>query len=449
MPPSTGTKWWVWVIAIVVLIGAFFWWDGRGDDSDSGPELGNIAADCPQHVIAIDTNGALPGPIVNDIPIASETDAIPEFHDCQRFASSTRNGYGPLIAIWSSARLASAFEPVRPQGDDDGAATRTTGSSQVESPWVPVAQVYNFDADTYQPLGIEHRFNCLYLRQVPPSPRAPDGWIARMVPRRTVEGCKANREGRDTLDLVGADLLVKASRPAAAADIPPVARWDREPTDSVAEPRQYVGIRCADSWCEIGPRGGFVPSVPVYSNVALRDAYLAAFEESPSGSVSPDARLRVIRAKGWYDQQLLAQVVGTTKSLTRSDVFGTIIPHPTLDVIDDPTTFDGAWLPAAYVHVSDTYTGKSRFEQGMNRVYLCRGTATRPCPGREPVGAKSTPSSGAEWLAIVAGATVSDTISIHYDGSPGVIPAGAARWRWMETDEKAWMRCAGGCCSNN
>ena len=165
--------------------------------------------------------------------------------------------------------------------------------------------------------------------------------------------------------------------------------------------------------------------------------------------MSPDAKLRVIRAKGWYDQQLLAQVVGTTKTLTRSDVFGTIIPHPTLDAIDDPSTFDGAWLPAAYVHVSDTYTGKSRFEQGMNRVYLCRGTATRPCPGREPVGAKSTPSSGAEWLAIVAGATVSDTISIHYDGSPGVIPAGAARWRWMETDEKAWMRCAGGCCSNN
>ena len=37
MPPSTGTKWWVWVIAIVVLIGAFFWWNGRGDDSDSRP----------------------------------------------------------------------------------------------------------------------------------------------------------------------------------------------------------------------------------------------------------------------------------------------------------------------------------------------------------------------------------------------------------------------------
>jgi hypothetical protein len=453
MPSGPAAKWWVWLLAVLVIIAILVWrpWE-RGTVPPTGA---TVPDDCPQHLIAIDTNGAAPGPIVDDIPIASESDEIPEFHDCQRFAA-TGNAYGPLIAIWSATNLGSAFrmdtnaEKVKREAGVASPRDTTSTSDPLNTPWVPVAEIYNYDPAEYKPLSILPGFSCLYLREVPPSPAAPDGWKALIVPLHNELGCLEERSARDSSLLHGADLLVKATSPAAPDHIPPVARWDREPGPRSA--RQYIGIRCRDQWCEVGPRDGFASSATAEADPPLRAAYLAAFEQSPVRSVAGDEMMRVITVKGWYDEQVLSELTGTPATLTQSQVTGTIIPHPTLDGILDPGQFGGQWLPAAYIYATGAYDGKVRLEAGMNKVYLCRDSPAARCPtsGRLPGAAAATTAAG-EWFAIFDGPAPdkADTVRFHYDGTPGVIPAGAARWRWMETDEGAWVRCAGGCCSSN
>src|SRR5688572_16111975 len=62
---------------------------------------------CPEHNIAINVDST---EVITDIPLASSIDEIPEFHDCQRFATTTtRNGYGPLVAIWAVETLETVF----------------------------------------------------------------------------------------------------------------------------------------------------------------------------------------------------------------------------------------------------------------------------------------------------------------------------------------------------
>ena len=452
MPSGPAVKWWVWLIAVLMIVVVFIWrpWE-RGTDVATVPD------DCPQHEIAIDTNGAAPGPNVTDIPIASENDEIPEFHDCQRFAAPAGNAYGPLIAIWSATQLDSAFpvdiNAAKLRREADTSTRGATTFAAVDSfmtPWVPVAEIYNYDSDVYKPLSILPGFSCLYLREVPPSPAAPDGWKALIVPLQNETGCVEDRSPRDSSLANGADLLVKATSPSAPAHIPPVARWDREPGGRGK--RQYIGIRCRDQWCEVGPRDGFESSAPAEADPQLRAAFLAAFEQSPVAPVTGDEMMRVITVKGWYDEQVLSELTGTPATLTQSQVTGTIIPHPTLDGILDPGQFGGRWLPAAYIYATGAYDGKVRLEAGMNKVYLCRDSPAARCPtsGRLP-GAAAAPTAAGEWFAIFDGPAPdkADTVRFHYDGTPGVIPAGAARWRWMETDEGAWVRCAGGCCSSN
>jgi hypothetical protein len=381
---------------------------------------------CPEHEIQIFVDSTDP---VTDIHLAEDIDEIPEFHDCQRFPSPTGNPaeYGPLVAIWAVQDLATVF----------AADLEAVAAGSADTPWRAVAQIFDYGTD-YAPLGIRRLFNCLQLRRVRPSPGSSDGWAARIVPiGKNPKSCEP--VSRDTA-FTGV-LEVRATT-ADPADLPAVARWDLEPGP---RGRQYIGIRCGEEWCEVGPRD-FVSSRPVLGS-PLGDAFEKEVEDAPDAGPLGAEKLRVIRVRGWYDQQPLA----TMKSgvLRRSDTIGTIIPHPGLATITDPERFDNRWIPAAYVHVTHDYKWleSSTPAQTFNRLYICRESGSRMCPGRPASSACATSGGARWWTRIDRPASGPIFRCVHFDGSAGVIPAAAARWRWLEDDETTWVRCAGGCCS--
>ena len=398
-------------------------------------EVASTGERCPEHAIAIDVDST---DLITDIPLASAIDEIPEFHDCQRFATAASTGYGPLVAIWAVEDLGTVFRtdlgPAGPDADTmgvrDGLAT----------PWRAVAQIFNYDNVAYGTLGIHPYFNCLQLRRLSTSGGRPSRWIARIVPTYKNPAACAAVDRRDTLGFM--DLEVRSTT-APPAHLPSVARWDREPGP---RGRQYIGIRCGNEWCEIGPRD-FVSSADL-PNTPLHAAYLNAFEELPGTPETPAAeKLRVIQVKGWYDQQMLAEFDGT--ALRRTSVLGTIIPHPGLHAIENAERFAGQWIPAAYVHVTAAYKGYEppSGARALNRIYICLETGARTCSGAPSASTCAAPGGDRWWAAIDRPTSGREIRCVHFDGKSTVIPAAAARWRWLETDETTWVRCAQGCCS--
>jgi hypothetical protein len=389
---------------------------------------------CPEHDIAINVDST---ELVTDIPLASSIDEIPEFHDCQRFATSASTGYGPLVAIWAIENLETVFRPdLAPQVPGDDTSVR----QGLATPWRAVAQIYNYDNVAYAELGIRPDFNCLQLRLLTASPGRPSRWVARIVPTFKDPKACAAEDWHETLGFM--DLEVR-STVAPPAHLPSVARWDREPE---ARGRQYISIRCGNEWCEVGPRG-FVSS-PSLPGTPLQAAYLAEFKEMPGQPATPAAeKLQVIQVKGWYDQQMLAEFDGTT--LRRTSVLGTVIPHPGLKGIAHKERFAGQWIPSAYVHVTAAYKFYEPPAGGraLNRIHICLETGGRSCPGAPSTSACSGTGGDKWWAAIDRPTSGREIRCIHFDGKSTVIPAAAARWRWLETDETTWVRCAEGCCS--
>ena len=396
-------------------------------------EVASRGERCPEHEIAIDVDST---ELITDIPLARRIDEIPEFHDCQRFATGTSTGYGPLVAIWAVESLDTVFraELARP------APTVDTSPGRLATPWRAVAQIFNYDHVAYEQLGIRPYFNCLQLRRLSAGVGRPSRWIARIVPTYKNPGACAAEDWHETLGFM--DLEVRSTA-APPAHLPSVARWDREPGP---RGRQYIGIRCGDEWCEVGPKD-FVSSSDL-SSTPLQAAYLGEFQEMPGAPATPAVeRLRVIQVKGWYDQQMLAEFDGST--LRRTSVLGTIIPHPGLKGIAHKDRFAGQWVPSAYVHVTAAYKiyeppagGRS-----FNRIHICLESSGRTCPGAPAVSACAVTGGDRWWAAIDRPTSGREIRCIHFDGTSAVIPAAAARWRWLETDETTWVRCAEGCCS--
>lgn len=326
-----------------------------------------------------------------------------------------------------------------------------------------VAEVYNWDAKPYEPLAIQPGFSCLYLWR---APAAPTNWEAKMIPLgKNPAPCLEPVSVARLKAGPGTPLLVRpVSFPGMKADdVPPVARWDREP---LADGNHYIGLRCGAQWCEIGSMaanatalgGGsdFTPSPAASASVEAQ--VLPGFEEMPTtlnlGPAPSSMKDRVFAVKGWYDQQELA--LYQSGKLVRSGVVGTIIPHPGLDLLSgagplsDP--FASKWIPAAYIHVDGDYDGnRLKLQRGVNRLWICRGTAADchvdPLP---PCAAATSPSTEAWWGKLEMARERAVRFScIVQDDNPGVIPAGAARWRWLETDETTWVRCSTGCCTSN
>lgn len=423
----TSTRWrWLWALVAIVIAAILVLWYQRREHRQ-------VAFGCPEHdinLVAFETR-------ITRIPIAPETGEIPEFHDCQRMKVGEQ--YGPLIAIWAAQDLKSFFPPLPDGGRDDVAYA--------------VAQVLDMGngpsagqgSEDYAPLAIRRGFSCVYLWRTV----APDSFAARIVYQSTAAALNACA-GRHQLDrtiLDGQPLSVQVirDRRVQAGAIPPVARWDQDPVGH----DQYIGIRCGDAWCEIGPRDGFTSSQPAIAVPAIAGDVQAVYEKDAAYPV-PDSRWPEMQlVKGWYDQQEL-EVWNASGQLEPSGVIGTIIPNPVLDVIGASSAATGPrfyhrWVPSAYIHVTGDYHGKQlQLKQGVSRLYLCKGYFGE-CQG--VTATKSDADS--MWSKLVApGGSVTYHSVMYDEHGGGVIPAGAARWRWLETDGTTWIRCDDGCCTN-
>ena len=380
-------------------------------------------ADCPQGQISIMRDNDT----IRDIPVASEIDEIPEYHDCQRFRDGGGR-YGPLVAIWAATELDRHFMSAPTTGGTDG---------------IPVAEIFNDGQGAYDDLRLKEGFSCLYLRRGP----GVTDWQAKMVPLGQSPGpCREAKE----FDALGGHELYVHPRPVpeglTAADIPAVARWD---FDSV-NMRQYIGLRCGGQWCEIGNRS-MTSSVDYTMNPASgneREREVSAkIGEFPSALPNIELlRQRVVEVKGWYDEQRLA--LGSGATLTTTEVWGTAFPAPGLGDVTD-ADFAAGWVLSAYVHMTAQYNGKVPFAQGVSTVSLCKGTV---CGVTGLTCATTGPPVDPEqqwWAKIEAPDGTPMFRCINRMLHDGVIPAAAVRWRWTEFDETLWVRCTAGCCTVN
>ena len=449
--PGTLRKWW-WLPALV-LAGLVIWWVRPSRVPHE------VVAGCPEHEIRIDLGGGI---VVDSIAIAPNTAGVPEYHDCQRMLVTrdrrqeqegrfgTRQighdsvTYGPLIALWAAEDAAKLFPPalVPPEPPEDS----VVGPTPVPAPGAfqdieayAVVQAFNWGPAAYGPLGMAPGFSCLYLWRDKDS---STGWEARLVSLGDQPGpC---HDPQPIADLGGQELSVRPVPDGVLSgpDLPPVVRWDRDPDTG----HQYIGVRCGQWWCEVGEPGGFHSSRPAVDEAA-GSAYLDAFKEFEGLSVpiSTRERERVIGVKGWYDQQVLA--VMEDGKITPSGVTGTIIPHPALDRAELTKEDFKEWKPAAYIYVDAPYPGKRLpLPQGLTELDLCHGTAAA-CGISTVPGACAGLSGEAWWGRFRSAGDQIEYRCLWHDATKTVIPAGSARWRWLEDDETTWVRCVEGCCT--
>lgn len=428
--PGQRWKGWTWpVVLLIVIIALLLAWC-----SQQKPTV--TALGCPEHdsvITAFDTT-------IREVPIAPKTSRVPEFHDCQRFRVG--DGFGPLVAIWAAQDLAGYFGDSMARSPDSyafavaGILDFGTGSKDAAS------------NDDYAPLSIHAGFNCLYLWRT-----SPESFEARIVSQPGIRGL-TQCVGRRPVDrsLIAAPALsvqVTAVPDDGSPGVPPVARWD---WDAVARV-QYIGIACGTAWCEVGPEGGFTSSRVAAADPEMGPALLAAFEPAADYTPPDGQRLSTLLVKGWYDQQEL-EIWNDAGQLVPSGVVGTIVPHPVLQAIATATpsapapSFEKKWEPSAYLYVNRAYHGKyMTLEPGVSKMYLCHGSADQ-CPGASAIDAPT--GKDLWWSKLVPPSAESSVVKpVEYnEHGGGVIPAGAARWRWMETDGKSWLRCGFGCCTD-
>ena len=442
---------WPWFVLGLLLLLLILCWLGIWPRPE--PEIAVArAVACPEHEIAIDTAAGY-APVTN-IPVASSIDEVPEYHDCQRLIVDS--GFGPLVAIWIAQAADTLFTSLSPVRGPLGGVTTIVSEGQAPDLAYAIAELHSWGPDTYAPLNIQPGFSCLYLQGDPQDLAAPwRGWLRWQG--RNPESCLKPVPVESLVEAPNVSEMVvrRTTFPKmVSADIPPVARWDREPTESRS---QYIGVRCGEGWCEVARHAGFVSSAAAGAGGPLAEIR-DQIEELPGAiglpGLTAGKRERVLAVKGWYDQQELAVITAGVPTL--SGVRGTIIPHPILDTLDGVAVkgvFHHRWIPSAYIHVDGDYVGAHlKLDEGLNRLYLCEGTAEQ-CGVELTAGevdkcAAEAAPMGTWWamLVLARGETVY-RCAIREHTTGGVIPAGATRWRWLEHDETTWVRCEGGCCS--
>ncbi len=340
-----------------------------------------VAEECPQ----------------DSIPLSGSITHVVGFHDCQRFVRGT--SYDSVYAIFASAQLATVASRVQSAG---GAG-------------IPAAEIYS-RGGTYEPLGIEPGYNCLYFFE-------PAGQLrAKTVPLGPSTAV-CDDPLADPGAARGKELEVRQVTVAglADADYPPVTRWQSDPVNL----GQYIGIKCGAAWCEVGNTG-----------FKSESALLAG-----TG--------RTYSVPGWYDEQVLA-VPAADGSLRPSGVRAAIYPAADLGQHNDAADFSGRWVQAATVVLearSPDYESKLNFDPGSNRIFLCIGSSG-DCQVSE-LPPRCTAGADNHWWAKIVSASgrVAYRCVTHRDHSGlGVDIPGGARWRWAVDDETGWARCTNGCC---
>jgi hypothetical protein len=355
------------------------------------------------------------GRIVNHIPLAGILTNVPEYHDCQRLKAGTSPDYGSLVAIYARYKLDSVY--------------RSREFANAPEP-VPVAQIFSYDSG-YAPLGIRKGFNCLALR------RAGGRWTARLRAMGEAEtDCLAvHATDTDTVLAVHEIPMPKAGD----TDYPPVARWDWDegnPSDP-ASGHQSIGIKCGTSWCEVGT------DHPIPTPAAAGRPKFGPMPNRPAPTQLK--RDRVSTIKGWYDEQRLAIVDGAGRPHPGS-MLAQVYPHPQNDEVNSTAAF-AIWRPSAVVMLpEDAHYDKLKLGPGQNTIFLCQGAA---CAGVPPeVKAKCVASDdGLVWYARIESQEAKKHTCVTRHQHNNVDIVATARWRWVATDEKVWIRCASGCCT--
>jgi len=368
---------------------------------------------CPDDRIAIEMPD---GRVVTNIPLAASIDETHEFHDCQALITGPKR-YGPRVAIFASEQLA-FFQP----------------SNEAQ----PVAVIYNYDKkESYDSLGIEPGFNCLLLWKEDTGPKA------RISPNEYDENV-CSEVSEDLGAASGKDLEVRYApvQPGGPTVVPPVARWDWDRNKQL----QFIGIKCGNEWCEIGPKG-FGQS-PDHKWDEFQN--LPGKENLPSQAELPPGRLR----KGWYDEQRLAIKDG--QDLVPADEPAIAIPHPALNRHNNPVWYENHWRPAAFVILPTDLQGydakNKNWKKGVNRVSLCWESKTDGCiPDAEKPVCKDDWKSddGRAWWAKTKSSGNNEEYGCVKRCERDQPVPGTVRWRWQEDDEKLWIRCATGCCTIN
>ena len=401
--------------------------------------------DCPTHAIELTVYDSLDhgwtARTVNDIPIASAIDEIPEFHDCQRLVRTHEREYGPLVGIFASEQLETLYGAFDVKGEQVAPAR----AAELVRTMPAAAAIFSFDDEPYLPLGIRREFNCLYL--LPPAGASPR-WTAYMVWARSDEKRCSEPLG-DPANALALDVHVHGTadfenETFEASDIPPVARWDLDRRNE-----QSIGIRCGGAWCSVG-RTGIAPRPSEGAEVApLIKAALG-----PGSEPSDAALRRVTRVPGWYDDQSLAIAAPSgTAGLSPRGPRAVYYPDPRIGDMNDPAEFE-SWTPVAYVMIRGApgdYSEKLDLGSGITKFELIFRKSTDAPPPE--AGITCAPSAGGTWWMRLTRGGGSNTVNYRcvtartHPSAP-TLP-GTARWRWKVDDETTWVRCPQGCCSVN
>ncbi|HUF12343.1 MAG TPA: hypothetical protein VMN78_04520 [Longimicrobiales bacterium] len=328
------------------------------------------------------------------VALTGRTEHQNEIHDCQRLVHAPAAGgpheFGPLVAVY----------PLKHAMD-------LTSADDFEGSGVAVASVYNWaKANTpgskYAPLGIEEGWSCLWLKV------EDSTWTGQVTPT-TVE-C-GNAVAPTSGWLLGGH---REPQPSTAPPVPPTARWGWTTGN-----RHYIGIKCGDGWCSIGPPGFQQPPPP-----------------------PPTAVNRGLHA-GWYDEQHLAvpkQGGGGLEPGPQAFIF------PTDSLLALRNVPDGPVLDAAFA---------GGFEVATIEVH--GGAAPHPYGRKFNLAINNNVGTSTIWLQLLPGkdtarvsyrnrVTAAQDTTAPYLSSTRHAARGAVRWRWQGTDETAWISCKSGCC---
>jgi len=397
------------------------------DNTDSQPRQGSEA--CPQHeALLVDDNLTISmGDTRNELVQAlGATARSPIWHDCQRFIDYRANPakFGPLMAIFAVDAQKAPF-PLKP----DTAVT--------------IAVIYNYSDSEYQEMGIQPKFNCLYVASQGPAWIVSTPKVTDCVPKATstLGGNPKLNVSRNTIVDLDPDDYIR------------FARWDTDPSSR----HYYIQISCDKAtWCRMHAHWPLTPS-PSYP------AY---------GSNKFEKRRWTI--KGYYDEQTLAVRPDATPELVPAKGVGTTVPMPRLDALTR-TDFLGSYTRVGSVFLEGAGLSmyRSKFGLGITGppTALDRGNTVEICYQPEPLGANDTPCEGADqaeadqaggcqislgpknekekWFSRVTapGGSVKYLCIKRTDHSADAVPPPpASRWRWVDTDELLWYRCGLGCC---
>lgn len=423
----------------------------RGRDAETGP--------CPHYwSLFFKNRGLEPGAF-----LAGPQLDVPEYNDCQRLlvhksghpdTAFTNLKFDSVAAIWARADISNVYQQEVPIGDASGrpfydalqspnpATTRVTAIAQI---WT---------TGDYAPLGIVKGFDCIVLQWEPlVVPSEKPNYHAFMVHVPNQKDCAT------PLDIpasyahnLGARELPAQSNSDGLDEIPPVARWDWDKPLG----QQYVGIACPSGWCELY---GEDPN----------NAH--EFTGSPNYTVPVGINIhgkagRVVRQKGWYDEEYLASTKPTSGSpphLDEEGAFGTVFPVPELKGSTIARYPPGTFVPVAWISInpgSKGYEGKFGLrlntappeQRDVNALYLCLDDGHNKCNATPKYQCSPTRdhSNGRLFYARIgkgADDTHGSDFCVDFIGTdPAASALGTVRWRWLDNDPGIWVSCPAGCC---